>query len=206
MSCTVLGLEILLQERCIDLQAVTDLIMTDVGAVIQTLRMARKECGRGADYPERFADCVASLEFRELLQQFSVRYFPNDAEHAALTQEWERRKREAQCALTVAATDGEVRWDDAYLVGLLYDEGAIASALGWNLDAAQQDSPGQLLAVEGSLPAAAASAFVADPDYPAASIWRSLLERAHALAQIQNSKPPRASHSLLIDSSCSGTA
>ena len=43
MSTTVLGLEILLHEPCIDLRMASELVLSDVGATIQILRLVGRE-------------------------------------------------------------------------------------------------------------------------------------------------------------------
>src|SRR5277367_1350924 len=62
MSATVLGLEILLQEPCIDLRMVSELILSDVGATIQILRLVGTEYEFAAEHPSRMGECIASLD------------------------------------------------------------------------------------------------------------------------------------------------
>jgi hypothetical protein len=62
MAATVLGLEMLLNEPCIDLKLVSDVILSDVGATIHVLRLVGREYETAAEHPSRMADCLASLE------------------------------------------------------------------------------------------------------------------------------------------------
>ena len=62
MSATVLGLEILLHEPCIDLRMASELVLSDVGATIQILRLVGREYEFATEHPCRMGDCIASLD------------------------------------------------------------------------------------------------------------------------------------------------
>src|SRR5271154_1948370 len=62
MSATVLGLEMLLHEPCIDLRMASELVLSDVGATIQILRLVGTEYEFSTEHPCRMGDCLASLD------------------------------------------------------------------------------------------------------------------------------------------------
>ena len=75
MSATVLGLEMLLNESCIDLRKASELVLSDVGATIQTLRLVGRDYDFAADLPCRMGDCIASLDLGTWFCAMSARTF-----------------------------------------------------------------------------------------------------------------------------------
>src|ERR1035438_6448233 len=63
MPVTILCLELLSKEPLVDLKRASEIILSDVGATIQILRLI----GGGYDFdeerPRRMGDCLASLDF-----------------------------------------------------------------------------------------------------------------------------------------------
>src|SRR5271156_1918453 len=88
MSATVLGLEILLHEPCIDLQMASELVLSDVGATIQILRLVGREHEFATEHPSRMGDCLASLDAGTWFDAISARTFARDCEHAATSLLW----------------------------------------------------------------------------------------------------------------------
>src|ERR1700690_4220856 len=88
MSATVLGLEMLLHEPCIDLRMASELILSDMGATIQILRLVGTEYEFDAEHPCRMDDCIASLDAGTWFDAISARTFACDSERAATTALW----------------------------------------------------------------------------------------------------------------------
>ncbi len=84
MSATVLGLEMLLYEPCIDLRMASELILSDVGATIKILRLIGKEYEFAAERPSRMGDCLASLDVEVWFGAIASQTFVCDREHAAI--------------------------------------------------------------------------------------------------------------------------
>jgi hypothetical protein len=174
MSSTVLGLEILLHEPCIDLQMASDLVLSDVGATIQILRLVGSEFDFSSEQPSRMVDCIASLEAGTWFDAISARTFACDAEHVAITSLWNHCRRVAQYARLVAESLEDTSPEEAYLVGLLHGIRTIPKLLGWPNDA--------LFAMEGSLPLFVLAAIRSTHDSSSSSVWRFILPAAHELA------------------------
>ena len=182
MSATVLGLEILLHEPCIDLQMASELILSDVGATIQILRLVGTEYEFSTEHPCRMGDCIASLDADTWFDAISARTFACDSEHAATGALWNHCRLVAQYAQLVAESLNGVSAEEAYLVGLLHEIGAIPNVLGWPDEG---HGPGQLAALsamEGSLPLFVISALRSVNDSRCCSIWKFILTAAHELA------------------------
>jgi hypothetical protein len=180
MSATVLGLDMLLHEPCIDLRLASDLVLSDVGATIKVLRLISREYDFVAERPSRMGECLASLDVDDWFGAISAQTFPCDRDNSATTAVWKHCRLVAQYAQLVAESLDDVSPEDAYLVGLLHEIETIPTVLGWpNL------GPGTILATEGSLPLFVLAAMGSVNDSCSSSTWRFILTAAHELADNQ---------------------
>jgi len=186
MSATVLGLDMLLQEPCIDLRMASELVLSDVGATIQILRLIGREYDFAAEYPRRMEECIASLDARVWFSAISARTFVCDREHSATTAVWNHCRLIAQYARLVAESLGTISPDDAYLVGLLHEIGSISTVLGWPNNGPCATASDPLLALESSLPQFVLSAVHSAKDSCPSSTWSFILVAAHELAGEQH--------------------
>jgi hypothetical protein len=182
MSATVLGLEILLHEPFIDLRKVSDLVLSDVGATIQILRLIGRECFFAADRPRRMDDCIASLDAGSWFDTMCKRTFACDREHSAVTAVWKHCRLVAQYAQLVAESIEGIAPEDAYLVGLLHEIGEIPAVLGWPNGRSGASAPGASFAMEESLPLFVLAAMRSANDSCPSSTWKLILTAAHELA------------------------
>ena len=174
MSATVLGLEILLHEPCIDLRMASELVLSDVGATIQVLRLVGREHESATEHPCRMGDCLASLDSCTWFEAISARTFACDREHAATTALWNHCHLVAQYAQLVAESLDGVSPEEAYLVGLLHEMATLPNVLGFPSTA--------LLAMEGSLPVFVLAAIRSMTESSSSSTWKFILTAAHELA------------------------
>jgi hypothetical protein len=182
MSATVLGLEILLHEPCIDLRMASELILSDVGATIQILRLVGTEYEFSTEHPCRMGDCIASLDAGTWFDAISSRTFACDRKHAATGALWNHCRLVAQYAQLVAESLEGVSPEEAYLVGLLHEIGAIPNVLGWPDEGQGLGELTPLSAMEGSLPLFVLSALRSVKDSCCSSNWKFILNAAHELA------------------------
>ena len=182
MSATVLGLEILLHEPCIDLQMVSELVLSDVGATIQILRLVGREYEFADEQPSRMGDCLASLDAGAWFEAISARTFACDQEHASTTLLWNHCRLVAQYAQLVAESLEGISAEEAYLVGLLHEIRTIPNVLGWPSAAP--------LAMEGSLPLFVLAAIRSTKDSSSSSPWKFILTAAHELAEARTDFDP----------------
>lgn len=195
MSATVLGLEILLQDAYIDLRMASELILSDVGATIQILRLIGEEYDYPAERPSRMGDCIASLEVDTWFRAISAHTFPCDRKHAATVAVWRHCRLVAQYAQLVAESLDNVSPEDAYLVGLLHGIGDIPAALGWPSGGRGSKDPNALSAMEGTLPLFVLAAMRSMNDTSSSPTWRFILTAAHELAGSRMDLAPFALHS-----------
>jgi HDOD domain-containing protein len=182
MSATVLGLEILLHEPSIDLRMVSELVLSDVGATIQILRLIGREYEFTTEHPCRMGDCLASLDAGTWFDAISARTFVCDREHAAISSLWNHCRLVAQYAQLVAESLEDISPEEAYLVGLLHEIGSIPKVLNWPNDDLDDRESASLLAMEGSLPLFVLSAIQSMNDPRSSSTWKVILTSAHELA------------------------
>jgi len=185
MLGTVLGLEILLREPCLDLQMASEMVLSDVGATIQILGLIGREDYCAVEGPRRMVDCLASLDVGVWFGTVSARTFACDNEHAAMTAVWRQCRLVAQYAQLVAESFEGISSDDAYLVGLLHRIGAIAAVLGWPQGNLRRRDPSALLTMEKSLPLFVLAAMRSFNDPSTSSTWKLILTAAHELAGTQ---------------------
>jgi hypothetical protein len=184
MSATVLGLEMLLYEPSIDLKMASDLILSDVGATIQILRLVDREYENSAERPNRMGDCLASLDVDTWFSIISAHTFVCDQKHAATTAVWDHCRLIAQYAQLVAESIDRISPEDAYLVGLLHEMDSISRVLGLPHYGQGFNGEGALLGSEGLLPHFVVSATRSVNGPGVSSIWKFILASAHELAGI----------------------
>jgi hypothetical protein len=182
MSATVLGLEMLLYEPCIDLQRASELVLSDIGATIQTLRMIGRDYDFATELPYRMGDCIASLDLGTWFGAMSARTFAFEGQHSAATAFWKHGRLIAQYAQLVAESLDRISPEDAYLVGLLHEVGAIPKVLGWPNCVSGAAHSVALSAIEGSLPLFVLAALRSVNDRCLSSTWTYILNAAHELA------------------------
>lgn len=182
MSATVLGLEILLHEPCIDLRMASELILCDVGATIQILRLVGREHEFATERPSRMGDCIASLDAGAWFHAISARTYARGRENSAATSLWNHSRLVAQYAQLVAESLEGISPEDAYLVGLLHEIRSIPNVLGWPNGGLGDRESAVCFAMEGLLPLFVLAAIRSMNAPGPSSTWRFILTAAHELA------------------------
>jgi len=182
MQATVLGLEMLLHEPCIDLRMASELVLSDVGATIQVLRLVGREYEFAGELPTRMGDCLASLDAGTWFEAISARTFACAQENTAATTLWNHSRLVAQYAQLVAESLEGISPTDAYLVGLLHEIGSIPEVLDWPKGELGDTESAALFAMAGSLPFFVIAAIGSINDSRPSSTWKFILREAHELA------------------------
>lgn len=182
---TVLCLDLLLQESSVDLQTVSQLILGDLGATVQILRLAGWEFENSDDRPDRIEDCIASLGLRTCFEAVSMCTAPHDIRRRRITECWRHAREIAEYSMLVAADLPDLRPGDAYLAGLLHEIGSLPSILGWRTagsDPVDEATAGAGLAMSWSLPGFVVDSLNDLSPRGRTAPWTSILRCAHALA------------------------
>ncbi len=178
MPSTVLGLELLLQDQSLDLQMASDLILRDVGATLQIMRLMSLELPYPESGPFRMATCLATLDTASWFAALSTNTMSYSTTPNELSGLWKHSRSVAQFAKLIAESLGEVSPEDAYLAGLMHEVEHIGLLLGKYSHAGTTQGPRLNQILSGSVMAALQSA----KQRGSGSIWRYLLASAHALA------------------------
>lgn len=187
MSGTILGLEMVTRRSSIDVSMATEIVSADIGACIHLLRWAGRQYGFGHGGPTRISECIAIMDAEFFLEILSSRTFVTDTAHCGWIVVKEKCQRIARFARLIAESITGVSPDDAYLVGLLHDNGDVGNVLGWSQDRSVVRSCGEFLATEGSLPQSTSAAFAELKEDDPSGTWNFILSGAHELADSSNS-------------------
>jgi hypothetical protein len=182
MQTTVLALEMLLHEPCIDLRMASELVLSDLGATLHVLRLVGREYEFADEPPARMGDCLASLDADTWFKAISARTFSSGQENSAANELWSHSRVVAQYAQLVAESLDGTSPTDAYLVGLLHEIGSIPAILGWPKGEAGGTPSTSLSAIEDSLPFFVIAAIPSTHDPQPSSTWKFILSEAHELA------------------------
>lgn len=183
---TLLLLELKLYDFSADLEEISQLVLRDLGATLQILRLASREYGFAEDRPVRMEDCISSLGLEACLQAAGQRAILSDSRHRSMFEFWAHARDVAQAARTIALTaHGTVHPDEAALVGLCHALGTIPTLLGWEWGDRNVDSwtdRALRMAERWSLPACVRDYFLemTQPDRP--EHWVELMRSAHRSA------------------------
>ena len=178
MPATVLGLELLLQDRSLHLQLASDLILKDVGATLHILRLVAREFPNPDERPSRMVDCLAALETSAWFSVLAGNSMPSCKTSPEISSMWNHCRIVAQYAKLIAESLGEVMGEEAYLAGLLHEVENMAAVIGKRKTAAL----GEGLKLSQVLTPSLVTALQSAKQRGTNSIWRYVLASAHALA------------------------
>lgn len=181
LSETLLMMELMVHSRSVDLREISQLILGDLGAALQVLRLAGRESCFIEELPTRIEDCISGLGMQACLEAMSRRVISRSAVRSELMETWIHARNVAEAARSLA-DEFCVNPEDAYLVGLFHSIGSLPSALGWWQTppiAGHPDAVGMRMAQAWSLPRCVADYFAAHWSSTEANLWRELVQRAH---------------------------
>lgn len=155
MPQTLLLAELALSEFHVDLEALSRLILSDLGATLCVLRARGRTDAATHGGPFRMTDCVAEIGLRGCEEAMFASSTPRGVS-AAVAQLWAHSREIAGHAKRITEERGGVAPEDAYLVGLCHTIEELPSTVGWvNRDHRATNSvlAGLQLAAGWSLPA-----------------------------------------------------
>jgi hypothetical protein len=129
---TLLLVELEMQESCIDLNVLSHLILNDLGATLEILRLVGREYGDAKGRPIRMVDCLADMGLKACLDTMSTGLISGPRRSKALAELSDHSREIARHAQSLAEETLGVDPDQAYLVGLCHAIGALPIVLGWN--------------------------------------------------------------------------
>lgn len=132
LAATLLKMELELHESSTDLRAFSEVVLGDMGATIQILRIVGREYGAASDRPARVEDCISALGPRACLNATASGPFIRGIRQRASVEMWAHARETAQYfKLLAAQSSSSIHPDQAYLAGLLHSLGALPAVLDW---------------------------------------------------------------------------
>jgi len=178
----LLLVELEAHEFCIDLSALSQLVLSDLGATLQVLRLAGREFGYAASRSTRMEDCVASLGVQTCLDAASAQLIPHGEISNSITELWRHSSEIARQSKQIAEETVDIDPEQAYLVGLCHAIGRLPAALGWSGSMNQRHNPvlmGLELAREWSLPPCIFDYFSDLHRGEGRCLWPEIVKAAH---------------------------
>lgn len=156
LPVTRLQVDLLLNQPVLDLQAIVDVILGDVGAALQVLRISAAIGTIANRRTGHIATCVLHLGRTGLSRAFST-LLPSGFEGRNATAKcfWLRSQIAAELARLLAKGVADIPPNDAALAGLLHEIGRLPQLLGWcatGIDFNDAMAVGSALASEWGLP------------------------------------------------------
>jgi hypothetical protein len=182
---TLLLLELEAQEPCADLRRLSQVVLSDLGATLQILRLAGREYGNTEDRPNRIEDCISDLGLRPCLNAVATQITARSDRRSEIAEIWKHSGEIAHHSRIIAEDIPEVNPEDAFLVGLLHAIGLLPALLGWNgreADAFESAQIAFTMATQWSLPHVVVDAFRAMCCASEGSEWTAILMSAHQRA------------------------
>ena len=184
MPGTLLSLELLLGQRCLDLHRVSRTICHDPGALLHLFAVAAEECMPPEAVPERVEDCIANLPFERLLGRLVGAGSPpregtalaGFALHAVVISRYAQQAAEA-FHLTA---------ERALLVGMLHELGDLPWVLGWqSMPSTPREAASwcHRLTAHYHVPEWLGEALADLHSNAPASLWAAVVSAAHELAE-----------------------
>lgn len=131
MPDTLLLLDLMVQETCVDLHRMSQLVLADVGAALQILRLAGRHYGTAEDRPVRISDCISDLGLRACLKAVSAQTISRHGRQNELLAFWDHSREVARNSKLLAEEMLEIDPEEAYLAGLLHGIGFLPALLQW---------------------------------------------------------------------------
>jgi HDOD domain len=185
MKETLLLVELETQGFRVDLRAMSKLVLSDLGATLQILRLAGREYGDAEGRPVRVEGCIADLGVQACMDAMSAHLMPRDLRSPAVTELWRHSRDIAGHTQHLAEQTADVDPDQAYLVGLCHSIGSLPGVLGFEGKTRQEADSARMgleLAREWSLPGCVIDYFSDVEKREGRFAWTRIVEAAHRCA------------------------
>ena len=180
---TLLCLDIIVQKPCVDLRELSELVLSDLGATLQVLRLAGREHAHSEGRFMRMEDCISHLGLDACMEAILEQTAPRDSRRHAIAESWAHARDVAQYAKMMAEEMVYISGEEAYLAGLLHGIGFLPALLGWNGFAVSDAAlTGLRLAKRWSLPHCVTEFFGELQMTGYSTRWLGIVRKAHQSA------------------------
>jgi HD-like signal output (HDOD) protein len=189
MPETMLLMELQAGGRCPALREVSEIVLADVGATLQILRLAGREFPDPSDRPIRIEDCISLLGLEACLDAVSRQTIVKNVARAQISDFWNHSARIAALCALLADEIPDAGAGDAYLAGLLHELDRLPLLLGWPRSVqmrGNEDLLGLHLAQAWSLPPSVTDYFNECIRPASPGTWSGLVRKAHFIEGAQD--------------------
>ncbi len=183
---TLLRLEIEMRERAVDLTEVSRLILLDLGAATQIMRLAGSEYNMADPRPRRVEEFLSDLGIEVCLEAMARRPATRSSLHPAVFGAWAHSREIAEICRSIAAdASGQTDPVDAHLVGLFHAVEMLPVLLGWEQRltvSKNQAILGLRIAEAWALPVCVLEYFSDRSKREPSGHWTDIVDRAHKSA------------------------
>jgi hypothetical protein len=137
MHETLLLVELEAQEFSVDLRALSQLVLSDLGATLLILRLAGCEHGNAEGRPARMVDCISDIGVPACIEAMSAQLAMGGGRSAFIAELWSHSSEIARHSKRIAEATVDIDPDQAYLVGMCHSIGLLPDALGWDVSKRQ---------------------------------------------------------------------
>ena len=131
LTATLLRLDLEVQERSVDLRAISAVILSDLGATLQILRLAGREYACTEFRPTRIEDCISDLGLHVCMEAVSAETAARSYGNSTIADTWAHSWEIAQYSKQIAEESQDVDPNEAYMVGMIHAIGMLPAVLGW---------------------------------------------------------------------------
>lgn len=184
---TLLLLDLKTQDPWVDLTNISHVLLRDLGATTQILRLVGREYADAKFRPVRIEDCIADLGLESCLEAVSTKVIAQNAKNEAIVDLWTHSRAIAEHASIIAEDTPGVDPAQAYLAGLMHSIDQLPSLLGWSdpvADLVADKSDGISLAEIWSLPSCVCELFSGQTANR--GLWSRIVDAAHTRAGMQS--------------------
>lgn len=189
---TLLGMELQIRKRAADLNEITRLILSDLGAALQIMRLASREYSHAESKARPVEEIVADIGLEACLEAMARRPARRSAEQPAVFETWAHSRKIAELCFEIAqSAPGSAHPADAYLVGLFHALGSLPGVLGWERGlpiAANPTLVGLRIAEAWAFPACVVEFFTERRKRQPSGHWVGMVDHAHKLAALSSTR------------------
>ena len=181
MTETLLLMELMVRERSVDLSEISQLVLGDLGAAIQVLRLAGHDDVSMEGFPTRIEDCISGLGLDVCLEAMSRRTIKRSSRSREMMESWAHARTMAENCRNLAEEGSfSMNPEDAYLVGLFHTIGSLPAVLGWAMPpVGGPEAIGLRLAQAWSLPRCVIEYFTPLRSIIRVNRWKEIVRQAH---------------------------
>jgi hypothetical protein len=200
LSETLLLMELKSRDRAVDLTEISQLVLGDLGAVLQIMRLAGHEDSSAESRASRIEDCISGLGLAACVEAMSRQTVKRRHRPSAITEIWTHAQAIAESCKSLAEENAiAANPDEAFLVGLFHEIGSLPEILGWEWTAPLCDPElaGLKMAEAWSLPTCVVEYFSGLRGLLKPNRWVDAVRLAHERTGVRFDEKPIADHAPL---------